>query len=141
MARVEFKGAVLVLDGFNGGFSLTVAGETLTFAPQTSVPDKSDKVINEKDGNYFYRLRFSRDIPWSINGQKINVIKCVRSFTGMGLGEAKALVEGSGSNNYIKGPKWEMSEFLRELTNYISKEHIVTEPVAWHQTVSPMSYT
>ena len=36
-----------------------------------------------------------RGVSYSDGGKKINVIKEVRAITGLGLGEAKALVEGA----------------------------------------------
>ncbi len=48
---------------------------------------------------------------------KINVIKAVREITGLGLGEAKALVEGAPKTVKEAAPKAEAEEIKKKLTD------------------------
>lgn len=55
----------------------------------------------------------------SFGANKINIIKEVRSITGLGLKEAKDLVEAAGPNCKIKEglPKKEAGELVKKLTD------------------------
>ncbi|MDZ3832586.1 MAG: 50S ribosomal protein L7/L12 [Sphingopyxis sp.] len=63
--------------GVSAAAAVAVAGPAAAAAPAAEEKDEFDVVLTG-DG-----------------GQKINVIKEVRAITGLGLGEAKALVEGA----------------------------------------------
>ena len=55
------------------------------------------------------------DDEWSAGEKKVNVIKAVRSITGLGLKEAKELVDGAPSTLKEAAPKGEAEEAKKAL--------------------------
>lgn len=59
-----------------------------------------------------------------IGGNKIAVIKVVREITGLGLSEAKALVDGAPSTIKEAVPKAQADEFVKKLTDAGAKAEL-----------------
>ena len=54
-------------------------------------------------------------VPSAVGEKKVNVIKAVRAITGLGLKEAKDMVDGAPSTIKEAAPKAEAEEFKKQL--------------------------
>jgi ribosomal protein L7/L12 len=127
--KLEFRNIRLELTDaeLSRGVSVTVGGETIVLglpqeAPVPVPASARSEFVDDQRGTMagvnHYAMSFHR--VWTGGTiDKINSIKCVRAHLGLGLGDAKALVEGA-QTVYIRGPRWDLSHFRRDLMKCIN---------------------